>query len=119
MLEKQVWKSFKSLWPWHCERIEPRIGAGIPDVLVQNTFGQPGFVELKAANRLHLRPEQAIWHRAWQRGGGRSVVVTRGRNGWHVWQGTFVFDLDLDEGYAFSKGSDMVGYVNIVLWDKP
>jgi hypothetical protein len=76
MLEKEVWAKFKPVWPYHCERQEPGMGSGQPDVLLQDKHGMPGFAELKRPENVELRPSQWIWHERWQKGGGHIPVVT-------------------------------------------
>src|SRR5690349_12770217 len=78
-----VWAHFKKRWPYHCERQEPGGGfdAGKPDVLVQDRIGKAGLIELKAPNKLQLRPSQWLWHERWitpkgKGTGGRVCVVT-------------------------------------------
>ena len=75
--EKDVWKHFHKMWPWHAERQEPGAGfdAGKPDVLLMDHKGVPGLVELKAPSRWQLRPSQWIWHERWVKAGGRVCVV--------------------------------------------
>lgn len=76
MKEAEVWQQFKLAWPHLAIRQEPGLGAGQPDVLLQDRLGRPGFVELKASDRIELNPEQWIWHEIWWKKDGRTVVVS-------------------------------------------
>jgi hypothetical protein len=76
MLERDVWRHFKKVWPYHCERQEPALGSGQPDVILLDAAGTSGLVELKRPNKILLRPSQWVWHERWQRGKGRCPVVT-------------------------------------------
>lgn len=76
MKETAVWGRFKVAWPYYAIRQEPGLGAGQPDVLVQDRLGRPGFVELKAPDDVVLNPDQWIWHEMWWKGRGKTVIVT-------------------------------------------
>jgi len=76
MLESAVWKNFKKAWPYYCERQEPGIGAGQPDVLLRDRNGMYGLVELKAPDKIALRVSQWVWHEQNQLAKGRSCVLT-------------------------------------------
>lgn len=78
MSEKEVWDKFKDIWPYHCERQEPGLGQGQPDVVLLDRVGRIGYVELKAPDRsTDLRPSQWTWHDRWQRNKGRSCMLTK------------------------------------------
>ena len=95
MSESRVWQHFKTAWPYHCERQEPGIGSGQPDVPLLDSQGNRGLVELKRPSKLILRPSQWVWHERDRRSKGRSCVVTcdnvKGRIKWRV----FAIDVDL------------------------
>jgi len=85
-----VWGNFKAVWPYYCMRQEPGLGAGQPDVVVQDRLGRPGLIELKRPEKIELNPNQWIWHEMWWDGRGKTVVVSclQFRRGeamrWHV-----------------------------------
>jgi hypothetical protein len=84
-----VWGHFKKAWPHHCERLEPAFDSGLPDVLVKDIRGAAGLAELKAPDKLELRPSQKVWIRRWQDQGSCAIpVVTcdniEGRIQWKV-----------------------------------
>lgn len=121
MLEKEVWRAFKGVWPWHAERQEPGIGAGQPDVLCTDSVGTAGLIELKASNRLQLNPYQVVWHRRWQKAGGRSVVLSsyrvRRELTWMVWYGEAVFYLDREDALITTSKGDMIHHVTMCIWE--
>ena len=103
MSESRVWKHFREAWPYHCERQEPGIGSGQPDVPLLDKRGNRGLIELKRPSKLILRPSQWIWHERDQRNKGRSCVVTcdnvKGRIKWRV------FAIDVDTHVLIQLGS--------------
>lgn len=88
MSESRVWSHFHLAWPYHCERQEPGIGSGQPDVLMLDKHGKRGLIELKRPNKLQLRTSQWTWHEIDQKHKGRSCVVTcdniKGKIWWRV-----------------------------------
>lgn len=76
MKEKDVWKKFKTSWPYHCDRQEPGIGSGQPDVIVLDRLGRIGLIELKAPDNVKLDPSQWIWHEQWNANNGITCVVS-------------------------------------------
>jgi|SRR6185312_11175713 len=84
-----VWGHFSKAWPWHSERMEPAFDSGLPDVLLKDIRGNAGLCELKAPDKLFLRPSQKAWIRRWQDSGSCAIpIVTcdnvNGRIQWKV-----------------------------------
>ncbi len=71
-----VWGKFKDAWPYYCMRQEPGLGAGQPDVVVQDRLGRPGFIELKRPDAIELNPNQWIWHEMWWDGHGKTIILS-------------------------------------------
>jgi hypothetical protein len=75
-----VWGHFSKAWPWHSERLEPAFDSGLPDVLLKDVRGNAGLVELKAPDKLFLRPSQKAWIRRWQDKGSCAIPVVTCEN---------------------------------------
>ena len=90
-----VWGHFSKAWPFHSERMEPTFDSGLPDVLLKDIRGNAGLCELKAPDRLVLRPAQKVWIRRWQDQGSCAIpIVTceniNGRVQWKVFRFSFL-----------------------------
>lgn len=89
-----VWGKFRDAWPYHCERIEPTFDSGLPDVLLKDIRGNAGFVELKAPDKLELRPSQEAWIGRWQYEGSCAIpIVTCDNHGGKIQWKIFRFPL--------------------------
>lgn len=75
MAEREIWAAMKRRWPGGAERVETLLPPGLPDVH-WTLKGFAGWFELKD-EVAKVRPEQAIWHRAYAKAGGLSYVILR------------------------------------------
>ena len=116
MSESKVWSHFRLAWPYHCDRQEPGIGAGQPDVPLLDKRGNRGLVELKRPSKVELRTSQWTWHEIDQRNKGRSCVVTcdniKGRIWWQIYDiDVAAKQLELAHGENWIEKDRMVQYV--------
>ena len=84
--EQDLAKDLKAVWPGSFRRLETRHARGWPDVFIAARFPDLGQITLgvelkigyltdRGLNHQPLDPEQGVWHRAWNRGGGLSGVL--------------------------------------------
>jgi len=85
--EADFWKRLQRHLGRNAQRIENRVGVGIPDILLTYPTNQIVFLELKVGHYLwnrslgfkvtlhDIRPAQKIWHRNFADIGGKSFIL--------------------------------------------